>query len=86
MRYDIRSDFFAGFVTIATLVGPGPSRMQDVPTRALLFIPSLAGIVIPESIHEFVPERTEPGNEECLRQWDPDVLSNEKSAPKVLDR
>lgn len=57
--------------------------MQLIPKRPHPFMATLAGIVIPEALHNLIPKRVESLDQQGFTQSDPDVVNRQIAALKI---
>lgn len=70
---------------LLALLSPVSSRVQRIPCGTLPIVAALPRVVIPESVHDHIPDRPEPVDEHSFGEWNPDVVGDEVAALEVRE-
>lgn len=83
MREDGSKKILFTSVTRGTPLGPIPSRMQNVPWRTLLLVPTLARIVIAKPVDYSIPDWHELADHHGFAKGNPDIIDDEIAALEI---
>jgi hypothetical protein len=79
-----RFDYFGFRATILlALHGPGAARMQHVPRRSLLLIPTGSRIVVAEPVKHCIPDGREPSDKQGFTEWNPNIINDKITTCEV---